>query len=73
MHHCAGDYVPDVLAARCYFYRVLWPERATLCIELRARRWRVHDLRGTCNAPVRKDTREFVDRWLAGQLPFTLG
>ena len=67
MHHCAGAYVPDVLAGRRYFYRVLRPERATLCIQLAAGTWRVHDLRAACNRQVSRETREFVERWLTGQ------
>ncbi len=70
MRHCIVSYVSSAVAGRLAFYRVLRPERATLCLRPsragRGSTWQVDDLRLKANATPDPSTRAWVDAWLAG-------
>lgn len=63
--NCVATYAAAVASRSCYIYRVLHPERATLCIRRQADgNWRISELEASCNRPVCEDTRHFVNQWL---------
>ena len=64
-HHCAAIYRPEVEEGHLYFYRVLKPERATMCLAKTAAGWKLHELKAACNAEVTAATRNAVEQWLA--------
>jgi len=64
-HHCAAIYRPEVEEGNVYFYRVLKPERATMCLAKTAAGWKLHELKAACNAEVTAATRNAVEQWLA--------
>ncbi len=63
-HNCVASYAKMVQGGRMAIYRVLEPERATLSIVRGARGWRLDQLAGPCNRPVRPETREAIRAWL---------
>lgn len=70
MHHCAGsqsEYARRVAAGRLYFYRMVEPERATVCIIRGPRYWGLEQVAGACNAPVQPRTRDLIHAWLFDQ------
>lgn len=65
MRHCAWSYAGLVLRGCCYFYRVLAPDRATLCIESSGSgNWRLREIRGYENSSTPHRTVEAVLSWL---------
>ena len=65
MRHCVGSYIRNVAAGRCYIYRVLEPERATLSIKRNTSgQWGIGQLLGPGNAAVSDDTRREVRLWM---------
>lgn len=65
MHHCVASYVRPVAAGRVYVYRVLAPERATLCLRSDRDGWELEQIKGPANAPVEHETVLQVHAWLA--------
>lgn len=64
-HHCVGTYAHMILSGRYYVYKILQPERATVCIARDAGgAWRVNQLKGICNRQVSGDTCLAVRQWL---------
>lgn len=64
-HHCAAIYEREAATGHLYFYRVLQPERATLCLSNTESGWVVRELRGACNSEVGSETRSAIERWLS--------
>ena len=65
-HNCVGGYIERVRSGRCYIYRVLQPERATLSIIKEASgEWDVGELLSSCNKKVRPRTETAVNDWLS--------
>lgn len=65
MRHCVGSYGDRVMSGKCYIYKVLRPERATLEIVLHAERGAtVGQLKLANNQVPSKATYETVERWL---------
>lgn len=64
MHHCVGSYVERILENRCYIFKVLAPERATLEI-LRTPdgKYRIGQLKRACNARPSAETATRVRQW----------
>jgi len=70
MHHCVGTYAKQLQTGSHAFYRVLSPERATLQIHRTPKNtWRIQQLAGHCNAPVRPQTQKAVLDWLEKEQP----
>ena len=65
-HHCAAIYRSEVEEGNLYFYRVLKPERATLCVAKTDTGWAIQELKAACNAEVANATRKAVEAWLTG-------
>ena len=66
--NCVGGYADRVRLGRCYIYRVTAPERATLSvIRTAGGEWIIGELFASCNRPVRPETKETVNDWLAGE------
>lgn len=65
-HHCAAIYRSAVEEGNLYFYRVLKPERATLCVAKTGSGWAIQELKAACNAEVANATRKAVEAWLTG-------
>jgi hypothetical protein len=65
-HHCAAIYRSAVEEGNLYFYRVLKPERATLCVAKTDSGWAIQELKAACNAEVANATRKAVEAWLTG-------
>lgn len=63
-HHCAADYLREVEEGNLYFYRVLEPERATLCLAKSGAGWALQELKAAFNAEVSDATRKAVEEWL---------
>jgi hypothetical protein len=69
--NCVASYVSDVVAGRCYIYRVLHPSRATLSISrIYDGNWGIRELEASCNREVPPATRAFVKEWLE---PYRIG
>jgi hypothetical protein len=63
--NCVATYIPGVVAGSCYIYKVLYPNRATLCIRrFSDGNWGISELKASCNQNVDTATREFVKQWL---------
>jgi PcfJ-like protein len=65
-HHCAAIYRSAVEEGNLYFYRVLKPERATLCVAKTGSGWAIQELKAACNAEVANATQKAVEAWLTG-------
>lgn len=66
-HNCVAVYESDVDAGNRYFYRILKPERATLCLAKNGTQWVIQELKAACNAEVTPATRKAVTKWLASE------
>lgn len=64
MGHCVLSYAERVAEGKCYLYRVLNPDRATLLIAYRITGWRIEELVGVRNQSVSPATKEVVESWL---------
>jgi len=70
-NNCVASYTSSVVARNCYIYRVLHPDRATLCIRrLSDGNWGIAEIKASCNRPVEPATRAFVNEWLE---PYRIG
>jgi len=66
-HNCVASYAEAIHKGRCYIYRVLSPERATLSIAQGPDGcWRIEQLYRACNLPVSAETEQAVLDWLRG-------
>ena len=64
--NCVGGYADRVHARRCYIYRVVEPQRATLSIVKRpSGEWVIGELVSACNGPVEKETESAINDWLS--------
>ena len=68
-HNCVASYIERVAAGECYVYRVHHPERATLCVSRQQDNWRIAEIKASCNTPVRPETKQAVQEWLARATP----
>ncbi len=64
MGHCVLSYAKRVAEGKCYLYRVLNPDRATLLIAYHITNWRIEELAGVRNQSVSPATKEVVESWL---------
>ncbi len=66
MHHCVASYARFCASGTRTVYRVLRPQRATLCIEQRASGDLafIQELKGVANAYVEQTTTDAVRRWM---------
>ena len=64
LHHCVGSYHEQVMSGRCYIYRVLVPERATLEVVATAAGVVIRQIRGVCNQPVSAATVLAGEEWV---------
>jgi hypothetical protein len=70
MAHCADSYTELVTHGRCFIYRVLRPQRATLRMERTAEGgWRIAELKLKANREPSPDTWRAVQHWLYLQTP----
>jgi hypothetical protein len=67
--NCVAAYASRVRRGRCYIYRVLAPERATLSLVLRKGAWLFGELAAHSNRGVSQDTELLVKAWLARSTP----
>jgi hypothetical protein len=69
MAHCAWSYAAEVRSGHCFFYRVLSPDRATLCIQpsFAEGSWIVREMCGHGNTEVPRSTVRAIQEWLATQ------
>jgi hypothetical protein len=64
-HHCVGSYAGSVKQGKCYIYRILSPERATLSLAKGPDGgWEIAQLYRACNQPVGTATRQSIEAWL---------
>jgi PcfJ-like protein len=69
--NCVASYAGTVAAGNYYIYRVLHPNRATLCIERQSDgNWGIAELEASCNRKIDQATREFVSGWIE---PYRMG
>jgi len=65
-HNCVGGYANRVLSGKCYIYRILKPQRATLSIfKTASGEWEIGELLVACNNSVMEETRQAVSDWLS--------
>jgi len=65
-HHCVHSYADRVKAGRCYIYRILAPERATLSVvKGEDGSWEIEQLNLSCNRPAAPKTQQAVQAWLS--------
>ena len=65
-HNCVNGYANRVHSGKCYIYRVLKPQRATLSIvKTAAGEWAIGELLSACNNPIEEATRKAVSDWLS--------
>jgi hypothetical protein len=69
MHHCVGGYVRHALKGRVALYRVLRPQRATLSLVWRRRRWRIDEFRLAVNATPSWESYASVEQWIRVNTP----
>jgi len=63
-HNCAASYAQAMLSGTSFLYRVLSPERSTLELVKRNRKWHLRQLLAACNRPVENETKSVVSQWL---------
>lgn len=64
MHHCITAYQPKIMARKCYIYRLLKPERATIELEIDGHRISVGQISLAYNAQPTEATKTTVIDWL---------
>jgi len=64
MEHCVGSYLFEVEFNNSYVYKVLKPQRATLCIEKADDRYKIKELKLKGNDEPSTETYRFVENWL---------
>ena len=69
MHHCVRIYLRAAFARRVALYRVLRPQRATLSLVSRRRRWRLDQLRLRANATPSWECYASVEQWIRISTP----
>ena len=69
MRHCVRTYVRAVLEQRVALYRVLQPQRATLSLVRRGRRWRFGEMWLRANRKPSPDCFASVHRWIRVSTP----
>lgn len=62
-HNCAATYSGRVAEGKAYLYRVLAPERATICVLKKRRKWVLSEIKAACNRPVGFETAKAVTAW----------
>lgn len=62
-HNCAATYAQRVAEGKAYLYRVAAPERATVCVLRRRRKWVLSEIKASCNRPVGFETAKTVTGW----------
>lgn len=62
-HNCAATYTERVAGGKAYLYRVLAPERATVCVLKKRGRWVLSEIKAACNRPVGFETAKAVTAW----------
>jgi len=65
MGHCAARYARSVARGALFFYRMLEPERATICLSKHGDGWDLDEVRGPNNRRVRASTRSRIVDWLS--------
>jgi hypothetical protein len=73
MHNCVAGYAQAVANGGEYIYRVVAPERATLCLRYDRGHWRLTQIKGVCNRPVSQATLDAVTAWLQQEQRSTRG
>lgn len=68
MQHCVGGYAEKMFEGRCYVYKVLAPQRATLSLYRQDGAWQLGELRGVHNADVDEQTHQYVQQWFTATL-----
>jgi hypothetical protein len=69
MRHCVRTYLPHALQRRVALYRVLRPQRATLSLVPRGRRWHLDELWLCANATPSWECFASVKQWLRASTP----
>jgi hypothetical protein len=69
MRHCVRTYLNDAMQRRVALYRVLRPQRATLSLVPRGRRWRLDELWLCANATPSWECFASVGQWLRANAP----
>jgi len=64
MHHCVGGYVNMIKHRKCYIYRVMHPQRATLEIKGTGKSARIGQLKLVCNQAPSHETFLAVSEWI---------
>ncbi|MBF0583623.1 MAG: PcfJ domain-containing protein [Magnetococcales bacterium] len=64
MRHCVGGYVSHVIEKKCYIYKVLFPERATLSVGINDQNLTVIELKLAYNKEPSSQTRLLVDEFV---------
>ncbi|MEK7408842.1 MAG: PcfJ domain-containing protein [Acidobacteriota bacterium] len=68
LQHCAARYARRVAEGALFFYRMLEPERATICLRRRGDGWELDAVRGPRNRRVNASTVMLIRNWLRGAL-----
>jgi hypothetical protein len=69
MRHCVRTYLKDVFKCRVALYRVLRPQRATLSLVPKGRRWRLDELWLCANRTPSWECFASVEQWLRASTP----
>jgi len=64
MHHCVGGYIGEAFYGNSYFYRVMYPERATLQIQVVSGVSRITQFKLACNQKPSDESWIAVKQWL---------
>jgi hypothetical protein len=69
--NCVATYAAAVAEKKCYIYRVLYPDRATLCIRPQPDgNWGISEIEASCNRKAHRTVVIFVREWLE---PYQIG
>lgn len=66
MHNCVASYAERIMNGKCWIFKVLHPERATLELAAENNVLMLRQLKTICNGKPAENTQMFVEKWLAG-------
>jgi hypothetical protein len=68
MHHCIGSYAEKVFEGESYVYKVVEPERATLEIICRNKKWTIRGFKLAHNQRPSDDSRKYIQEWFENNI-----
>lgn len=67
MHNCVASYAERIMNGKCWIFKVLHPERATLELAAENNVLLLRQLKTVCNGKPAEHTQMFVEKWIAAQ------